>query len=379
MSPSATAGRSPTLTRMTTIAIPRSFDDLTAEWLGEVLRSAGVERAEIAEIEARPIAVGEGFMGRFARLVPRYEAASADAPSSVVVKLPTTEPGGVALGMLLRLWEREARFYAEVAPRLPVRTPRCYYSDADPEAGAFAVVLEDLGALTLGDQVAGLTRDQTEASVDWLARFHGATWGRDDLEEWSWIPRVASDPMYEGLQPMLQAVWPGFVDGYAEVAPPDVIEALDHLIPDFDDLLMATDLPETVIHADFRADNLFFGDDGEVAVIDWQATAYGQALYDLAYFLGASIEVDLRRQAERDLVERYRRSLVDAGAEAVPDRDELFDLYRKSMLTAAAVMALLMGQLDLEADPRGAELARSNVRRICQAAQDLDSAEFSPS
>lgn len=364
---------------MATISIPRDFDDLTVGWLAGVLEDAGVTGAEVAGVQATSIAVGEGFMGRFVRLRPEYDTAPVGAPDSLVVKLPTSDPGGVALGALLRLFEREARFYADVAPRLPVRTPRCYFSAADPDTGAFAVVLEDLGALTPGDQVTGLTREQVEASIDWLAGFHGATWGRDDLEEWSWIPRVASDPMYEGLQPMLQAVWPGFVDRYAEVAPPDVIDAVDHLIPDFDDLLTATDLPETVIHADFRADNLFFGDGGEVAVIDWQATAYGQALYDLAYFLGASVEEDLRRAAERDLVERYRRGLIHAGAEAVPDRDDLFDLYRKSMLTATAVMALLMGQLDLEADPRGAELARSNVRRICQATHDLGSTEFSPS
>lgn len=353
-------------------AVPRTLDDLTPDWLTGALAAAGFAGATVRDVALTPLAVGEGFMGTLARVVPEYATAPADAPRSLVAKLPTTDPGGVALAMLLRLWERESRFYAEVAPHLPVRTPRCFYSGSDTESGAFALLLEDLAGLSLGDQVAGLGRHQAELAVDWLARFHAAWWGRDDLDRLAWMPRVATDPMYEGLQPMLEAVWPGFVERYGSLAPAETLEWIERVIPRFHELLAARDLPETVIHADYRPDNLFFDEDGDdVAVIDWQATAVAQGLYDLAYFLGTGMRVDDRRHGERELVERYRQGLAAAGVDDLPQPEPMFDLYRKNVLTATGIVAMLVGQLDLEVNERGTSLARNNVERMFHAAADL--------
>jgi hypothetical protein len=184
---------------------------------------------------------------------------------------------------------------------------------------------------------------------------------------------------------MLEAVWPVFVDRYGALAPDRVLGWIERLVPGFYGVLTARDLPPAIIHSDYRADNMFFevggegtGDVADVAVIDWQAAAVGQGLYDLAYLLGASVAVDLRREAERDLVERYRRGLETAGVSDLPGTGDFFDLYRKLMLTAASVIALLMGQLDLEVNPRGADLARCIVERALHAAADLRVDEFVP-
>lgn len=355
--------------------VPSQLDDLTADWLAGALAAAGLGDLEVRAVSLTRLAVGEGFMGTLARVAPEYAGDPPGAPGSLVAKLPTSDPGGVALAMLLRLWERESRFYAEVAPHLPVRTPRCFYSGSDTEAGAFALLLEDLGDLSLGDQVAGLTPRQARLAVDWLARFHAAWWGREDLARLSWMPRVASDPMYEGLQPMLEAVWPGFVERYGALAPDDALAWAEQLVPAFHELLAARDLPDTVIHADYRPDNLFFDDD-EVAVIDWQATAVAQGLYDLAYLLGTGMAVDDRRADERELVERYRRGLAAAGVEGLPGPGDVFGLYRKNVLTATGVVAMLVGQLDLEVNERGTDLARNNVERMFRAASDLRVGDF---
>ena len=47
-------------------------------------------------------------------------------------------------------------------------------------------------------------------------------------------------------------------------------------------------MPHTIIHGDYRLDNLFFGTDEsdyELAVIDWQIASRGGAAYDVAYFI----------------------------------------------------------------------------------------------
>src|SRR5687767_6039053 len=101
--------------------VPRTLDQLTPEW------PSGALGAQVVDARVTPIAEGEGFMGRLGRVALTY-ASGAEGPTTVVAKLPTDEPGAVALGQMLQVWEREARFYLELAPVLPVRTPRCYYA-----------------------------------------------------------------------------------------------------------------------------------------------------------------------------------------------------------------------------------------------------------
>ena len=51
--------------------------------------------------------------------------------------------------------------------------------------------------------------------------------------------------------------------------------------------------PCTLLHGDLRLDQLFFAvgaDDPPVTALDWQLTGMGRGAYDLAYFLGQSLQ-----------------------------------------------------------------------------------------
>src|SRR5690606_38609432 len=90
--------------------IPTTLDDVTPAWLSEALGEP------VAAASLATIAQGEGFMGQLARVRLSYGAdGSSGAPPSLVIKLPTTQPGNRAVGEMMRLWEREHRFYDEVA------------------------------------------------------------------------------------------------------------------------------------------------------------------------------------------------------------------------------------------------------------------------
>ncbi|NDE58778.1 MAG: hypothetical protein EB010_05065, partial [Acidimicrobiia bacterium] len=89
-------------------------------------------------------------MGQLGRVTLRGQG----VPDSVIVKLPTADPGGQMIGQMMRVWEREHRFYTEVAHRVSeVRLARCLFSTAEP----YALILEDLSPAKPGDQVAGPT------------------------------------------------------------------------------------------------------------------------------------------------------------------------------------------------------------------------------
>ncbi len=54
--------------------------------------------------------------------------------------------------------------------------------------------------------------------------------------------------------------------------------------------------PTTMIHGDYRADNLFFEADGTVAALDFQLIGTGRGAYDLAYFVTQSLGGRRRRR-----------------------------------------------------------------------------------
>ena len=76
----------------------------------------------------------------------------------------------------------------------------------------------------------------------------------------------------------------------------------------------------TLIHFDFRADNLLFGTTDAadpVVVVDFQAMTTGLGATDLAYLIGGSVaDRSTRAAVEADLLERYRRRLAALGARA---------------------------------------------------------------
>lgn len=345
--------------------VPRRLDELTPDWLSSALG------ATVTDVSVTPIAEGEGFMGRLARLTLAYadDPDGESRPATVVAKLPTDDPGSVALGQMLRIWEREARFYLDLAPRLPVRTPRCYYADGDESSGIFAMLLEDLSPYSAGDQVAGASVAQAEAAIGWLGRFHAAESGGGHAGDLPWLPATATDVMYQGLQPMLEAIFPSFAEKFGSVMPPQTLGWTERMVPKLGESLAMELLPRTLVHADFRADNLFFDGD-DVIVLDWQAIALGEGLYDVAYFLCGSVDTDQRRATERDLLAGYGRTLREHGVD-VPGDDELFDHYRRAVLLAMPVGALLMGQLDLTVNQRAKDLADLSIRRLFTAGADL--------
>ena len=69
---------------------------------------------------------------------------------------------------------------------------------------------------------------------------------------------------------------------------------------------------QTLIHGDFRLDNILFGikpDQHQVALVDWQGIIVSKGVHDLAYLLSQNLTKDTRRKHERDLVDEYHGRL----------------------------------------------------------------------
>ena len=302
------------------------------------------------------------------RVTPDYATSDDSTPASLIVKLPSPEPGPQMLGTMLRLWEREGRFYRELAPTLAVRTPRCYLSEQDPGDQRVVLLLEDLGALERPDQLVGTTEARAEQAIDWLATFHGTTRGKPADENYlPWIPRT-QDPIFTGLEPLIHGSLGTFRTAFADCMTPARCQFQDDAVADFQATLARRDEPFVIGHGDFRLDNMMFGPDEELAVIDWQLLHAGPGTYDLTYFIVCSLTAEQRRAWERSLLERYRTGLSEAG-HTPTTADELFEGYRTTIRYLVSIMPVTQS-LDFDVNDRARELANTIVSRVFDAADD---------
>ena len=338
---------------------------LTPEWLtwamGDRLGGASVTGVHVQLL-------GTGQMCDSVRLRLRYDRGPG-GPPTLVAKLPAADPTSRATAVMLRCYETEVRFYQQLSASLPVHTPAVLHADIDADGGSFVLLLEDLAPAEPGDQLAGCTPEQAAIAVGELVRLHAPRWGDPALATLPWLHRdpEANRAFLAGLLPSL---WDGFRDRYGPQLGPEVHRAGDSLFAALGRYLSPDSAQSTVVHGDYRLDNLLFDDErATVAVVDWQMAAHGPALGDVAYFIGAGLLPDDRRPHEADLVRRYHHGLVAAGVTGY-EWERCWRDYRRASL-GGLVMAVAASML-VERTDRGDEMFLAMAHRHAQHALDLD-------
>jgi len=155
-----------------------------------------------------------------------------------------------------------------------------------------------------------------------------------------------------------------------------VLRAATELFAHLDAFVLADMEPSTIVHGDYRLDNLLFGpaaDDVPIAVVDWQTCAHGPALGDVAYFIGAGLLASDRRAVEADLVGDYHAGLVRAGVDEYP-WERCWTDYRRGTWSGL-VMAIAASML-VERTDRGDQMFLTMAARHAQHAIDLDAPEL---
>ncbi|RBY81298.1 aminoglycoside phosphotransferase family protein [Blastococcus sp. TF02-09] len=350
------------------LSIADTPDALTADWLTAALTASGsLAEGRVLTADVRPL--GTGQMCDSARIRLRYDAPGA-GPASLVAKLPAADEGSRATAKAFRSYEKEVRFYQELADRLPVRTPRLHYADLDVATASFVLLLEDLASAEPGDQLTGCDVDVAAAAVAELVNLHAPLWGDPALSELEWLH---GDPEGRGalLGEVLPMLWAGFQERYAAALPPHVVQAGEIY---FSRLATgrAADRVATITHTDYRLDNLLIAPDGAVTVVDWQTCGTGVGPSDLAYFLGAGLLPEVRREAEDRLVRSYHDGLVAAGV-AGYGWDECWLDYRRG--TWAGLSMAVLASMSVKRTDRGDAMFLAMADRHARHALDLDAAD----
>lgn len=333
---------------------PPTVDGLTPEWLTARLRATGVIRAaRVCSINV--VDVGEfGMSGTVRRLELSYDRPASGAPDSLVAKFASGDVEVRSMLAAMGFYEREARFYGDLAARCPLRTARCYFASANVDSGpSLLLLLEDLSSISTWGWMPRASVAEALVVLREVASLHAAWWADDRLRRLSWL-RLRGMAAPDGVQPAFERYWEAFL---AKLSIPVTAEILDvgryglrYLARLSAALYDAA--PSTLIHNDIQGANLLFdGDNGSAVLVDWQLATFGRGAVDVAYFLCGCLSTADRRTAWNRLVRDYHGLLVERGVTGYSLEQCQIDC-RLALLPAATRIATAVGAFPaLRADP----------------------------
>ncbi len=354
------------------IAFVDRVEQIGTAWLTALLDQAGALEEGTA-VEAFSIenlsGVGRGFLGDVLRIRLDYADRPTAAPLSLIVKLPTPEEALYELGTSYHVYEREMRFYRDVAGTTPIRVPRCYHAAAGEKPGSALLVLEDAGQWTPGDQTLGITSDQAGKAIDMIAGLHARWWDSPELEALDWVPESVWDHAS-----LFEAAWPSFVEGYRPWLSDQGLRLGERLAASGRAMQAAVDRPpRTLVHCDFRADNLMLdgpGPNDSVMVLDWQMMARTAGALDPARLVCDSLKSTLPESGYLASARRWHRRLSDLGVEGYC-MDEAWRDFRVGILSALYAPVCFHRHIGSGGE-RAVLLLEALVRRIFHAAETCD-------
>ncbi len=388
------------------IRMPGTLDEISAEWLTSALRTTDTIQADshVSKMTWELLGEGQGFLGDLARISLEYEGTP--GPKTAVLKIPTTKPENRGLGVMFSAYENEVRFYNELAQHTKIRMPQCYFADLEDEPASaviaarvlralpervtlwlldrlataagkadrrYIVLMEDLGETRIGDQVAGATVEEAGNALEVLAEFHATYWNNPVLNR-KWIVRQDDTPLV--VQGLYERAFPVFDERFRSQIDAPTRAVIDWVTANGPELLRRIGGgTQTLVHGDYRMDNLTFydGEATPVGMIDFQGVSSGHPLTDVAYFLRPNLDPDVADAAEDDLLHRYHAALVKHG---VTDYswEQLEREYDLAQLWVLHRGVILIGSLDMSHE-RGVKIVERAIERALRVASRIDTSK----
>ena len=237
------------------------------------------------------LGVGEGFSSELARIQLSYESGS--GPATVIAKIPTSVTDNRNGSEMLGVYERELRIYERILPEIDVLAPRLYFGDIEVNPGAqrqleriltmerlpivllrlimwflirfgrpktfpSILIIEDLAPAVIGDQVQGCDLDRAGEALEAVARLHAATWQDRCPPESYWLVSSAIAPRLFHAGSL--SARRGFLKNYGKYLSDHTRELYESTRSDNIErtIRLHRDVPQCMLHGDFRLDNMFF-------------------------------------------------------------------------------------------------------------------------
>lgn len=353
--------------------VPSSMDELDAGWMSEALST----RFPGVRVEGLRVLGADSGTTERRRLELQYASGGRPegAPGSLFVK---GSPRGLTeqlFGNLFALGPNELGFYRDIRAELPIRAPQCFAA-LSGRSGAFALLLEDLpaeGAVlkTIADP---LSLEEAEAVVDALGRLHAAYWGPSAASErFPWLRSVTRNRNAAVERFVCAHAHRPTLERFSDLLPASVRKGAATIHAKRRELERYwADAPLTLIHGDSHLGNMYFVG-GEAGFFDWQVLQHNQGIRDLSYFLILSLDTELRRSHERELLQRYLDALREHGVREEEARFvSSWERYRSFSLYAYIATSVTTSMSDLQPE----QIARLGLLRAATAVDDLDALQL---
>ena len=327
--------------------IPQEGIEFTADWFTDLFQEQ--YGAAVLDVSREVIGTGVGFVGEMHRCFLSWDATRGDLPASVIVKVPSKLPLNRSLGEGLQLYEREVIAYEKLASNMGLPMPNVLYSAMDddptpwldsvinflfsrlplggvswltvkflelasknPRLRRYVLVLEDIADARPPSQVEGGSLDDALISLATLAKFHAHHWMNEEsiaVSDRIWalnrLPKVSQASYARNREE--------FLGRFGELVGDEKMRVIDDTQDRLEDLLapLAQD-PWTLLHGDYRLDNIMFRPNGEIVVIDYQLLSKGRPGWDVAYFITTALSADYKSE-EETMLKHYHETLLRAG------------------------------------------------------------------
>ncbi len=337
-----------------------SPDGLTPGWLSAALG------ADVRSLASR--AIGTGQTSSTYRLTIDADG----CPPTLVAKFADGEEE--ARRRVVTGHRSEVGFYQHLVGTLHVQAPKCFYAAISDDGASFTLLLEDLAPREPGRQVDGCTFAQAASAVRNLARLHASRWNDGALLDLAFLNPMTEERAHF-LADLTGRATSQFVERYADRLSPEDVTTLR----DVADVLAAWQMnrsgPFSVVHGDYRLDNLMIHPEKQdVVAVDWQTATVALPARDLGYFLGTSLPVERRRAEEEQLLSCYHEELTAGGVEGYTTQRCASD-YRRGQLHGP--MITVLGSMTSARSRAAAtdDMFLSMARRSCAAVRDHRSFE----
>ena len=354
-------------------AFPVRPEQLTVEWLDRVIRAGGDITAgeRLVAFEVKPVGEVIGVLGEVVRVFLNYTSPGA-GPATLVIKFAHKNAENRQIANNTKMYEREVRFFNEVANEVRMPMTKCYFAQMDPVTGGNAVVIEDLVGYDVGDQVKGVTLEQVKMVIDAVAPLH-ARFYDNWREKFGHMMTFDSEEYIEGFSPGFFGTWEQSIKNFPECFPQELLDAMPRYVAGFKKIMKEMgNRKMTFIHGDVKMDNAMFGNGRPgslpVIMIDWQNMMISNPLQDLAWLAASSLKVDVRRAIEDDYLEYYRQKMAEHGVKGY-SLEQIRDDYDVGLLFIMS-FNILIGGAFVPSSERDRQMAIAGLERAIAAVLD---------
>ena len=346
-----------------------SGDPIDSDWLSAQLN------LEVEALDIEPLGVPQGFVSNTMRLKPR--GASGALPPSLILKIDSDDPVGRDLADRLHSFQREVGFYRALAPQLEPLVPHVYATGNGISDEGRWLLLEDLSAMAVGNQVRGINAMACGQVLEAMAGVHARFWTSTALLNHDWL--ADHQFWFKGSRDTLSAFHRSFLDDYELRVEPEALKAIAWVIEHSQAIDAAiAQRPFTLVHGDLRVENVLFARNAtqrDVVLLDWGTPTRSMAAMDLAFFIGGSVPMPARRGRLHDLCRQWHQSLQTHGVTNYSVSDAWADLQLAALRCLSSVLFLHNWQMDPNISSRAMLLDDEWIERCCALVVEVNALE----